>query len=268
MSDQSKKLFNGITNIDDDLIEAALASKGAPKRKKKTNVYKIYRWGSIAAAAVCFIVLGIVLVPKIMDRGKGYSNDAAYFEPNKHHFSSTETVETAEAGGSSAQSSNKSESSTMTNSATGNECADSMAADAAPIEAEASSSNEITAGDNVEAVIEEVVIEEALTLEYEYEDISFAILRREPGTDMFMTEKAISDVTELVTSLGTLTRSNAKADAIGLTLTLMVRDGADREITISLPYVWVDGSLYESEHGRKAIEELNDYLEEYYRENQ
>lgn len=51
-----KKLYNGITHIDDELIEAA---QDTPAQKRRTGASPWAKWGSLAAC-LCFVVAGVL----------------------------------------------------------------------------------------------------------------------------------------------------------------------------------------------------------------
>jgi len=265
MSDKGRKMYNGITNIDDDIIMAALEAKPkkvTPINEEKTNkakkkhskMYYFYTWGGAAVAVLCLAVIGIAVLPTMFSS----KNESTSMAPN------SATSSWDEAGSASDSFSSKGDDSDGWYS--------EEASSAEPSESQ--STNDVNSQTTVEdsSTIEEVVINpEDLEENQIYVNINFADVKEiivvYPGYENVVMgyDDAYETVT-LINKMGILTVKDDYVDGTQsdyATIIVVTTDGSLTEIMPKYPYVFVDGVVYKGNSKDKGIQNLAKYINEF-----
>lgn len=252
MSEKGRKIYNGITNIDDDLIMAALAAKPqavAPVKKKKSAMYYVYRWGAAAAAVIALAVVGILVIPVLTSKNTE-SATANYASPadtssKEEHYSETADA-TDDAGGSYYPSAGQDE---EASSSTNSEDADSFEFD-----------SEDSVSDGETGAITEIG-EDQILVDFDIDDIEEVTVIY-PGYDDLIVESSVAaQIVELVNELGILNLVDDydnETDEKCATIELLMNDGSIIEISPQPPYIIIDGEAYESMN--QVVDEIITYL--------
>jgi len=252
MSEKGRKIYNGITNIDDDLIMAALEAKPAAKKKKSAKVY-IYTWGAAAAAVIALAVVGIIVVPmmsKNMSDTTATNATGAYFAADS---TATASDSVCEATTSDYGIKDSEESCDVANF-------DMESPDYSDASAESDSTN------TAPTVSLEDLGENQILLSVDYDEVEEVTLSY-PGYDTVVIEDSVaSQMVDLINSMGVLTIKDDYNDVTTenyATIELAMADGSDIEITPKYPYIFIDGEVYECESKSRGIYNLALYINEF-----
>ena len=262
MSEKGRKIYNGITNIDDDLIMAALAAKPqamAPVKKKKSKMYYVYRWGAAAAAVICLAVVGIVLFPVLSN--KGSSDSATSYAPMSDSTNSVaESTSSIKGDGNYNGYSD-------TDAACDTEVADMDEATAT----EDTNSDEVSADSEYVTIISSFedtatgAQVNQVTVDLEPDDVEKVTIQYPGKEPIVVDEVYVNIVANIVGDMGVLTKTEYSADVIDedcAKITMKMSDGSELDIVPNYPYISINGVVYECDQENKAIEKLAVYINE------
>ena len=247
MSDKGRKLYNGITNIDDDIIMAALAARpqaGAPVKKKRSKMYYVYRWGGLAAAVVSLAVVGILVIPQMLNGSKSDDAQSAYTSTSN----STTTADVA--GDSDYYYDSVAEATSDSDSYKDKEN-------------DAAASEGVYDWNNADSGECTELEDNQIMLGLEVADVKTIVVSY-PGYDSIVIDDDIADkLIDLINGIGILTEKDDYLDVTEedyATISIEMIDGQYLEITPKYPYILIDGVPYQGPSKDKAIYNLALYL--------
>lgn len=259
MSEKGRKLYNGITNIDDDLIMAALEAKpsvkAAPVKKKKPAMYYVYRWGGAAAAVIALAVVGILVVPMMTKN----SESANYMTDSAPMYSANDSA-VAEVDSDTCE--NTGSSYGIKDSET-----NGIESDYYAEETDEEYCSEVADASDV------VLEEDQIYLDVDFDKVEEITLTY-PGHDTVVIETSVAEeIVELVNSMGILSIKEDYQDVTTdeyATIEVEMVDGSVLEITPKYPYIFINGEVYECEGKARGIYNLalfiNEFCKEYFGE--
>lgn len=257
MSDKGRKIYNGITNIDDDIIMAALSAKPAAQKtgkKKHKAMFYVYTWGGVAAAVICLAVVAIVFVPKILGGVNYSSSDSAASSTSSTKVDYSADVSDIATPNDSAVSDAGSTVKDPNGLDDTNEWSSSTTEpNEGNSDTEYSGSEIADLGDNQIHVDIDMADVDNVSISY-------------PGYESITMEGSLANqIVDYINNLGILTAKEDYNDVTTenyATISLIMDDGQIIEITPKYPYIFVNGEVYECAPKDSGIYKLSVLLSE------